>query len=441
MAILAQDTDSIIQMLIDTGETLKNELVNQSDRIIMSTAKVQTKHQATMLRGLGNAQDVEMLLLQSLRFPTIDHRHLEIPEAHCKTFNWIFDEPIDRTNEWSSFVQWLKSEKRLYWVSGKAASGKSTLMRYIFDHADTRYHLRTWAQDFELEVAGFFFWNSGTLEQRSQAGLLRSLLYQVLYKCPNLVRGVFPDEWRQESSVLANKGHCSPMSWSLPVLKSTFARWITLAPSSTRLCLSFDGLDEYEGDHEEMCEYLKDISASANFFIKICVSSRPWVVFDETLKGVPRLKLQELTSPDIQLYVRDKFEDHPRMILLSQAEPQHAAELVDEIVSKASGVFLWVTLVVKSLLRGLMNHDRIDILRRRLRDLPSDLNLLYVHIMRHIEPFYKEEAFRTFQMYRIMSYDDLSLADLLESDRYIGDKSIYWKLTIYRMTRYKSVKN
>jgi hypothetical protein len=32
-------------------------------------------------------------------------------------------------------------------------------------------------------------------------------------------------------------------------------------------------------------------------------------------------------------------------------------------------------------------------------------------------------------------------AKLLKSDRYIGDKSIYWGLTICRMTRYRSVKN
>jgi hypothetical protein len=29
---------------------------------------------------------------------------------------------------------------------------------------------------------------------------------------------------------------------------------------------------------------------------------------------------------------------------------------------------------------------------------------------------------------------------VLESDRYIGDKSIYWRLTICRMTRYRRVK-
>jgi hypothetical protein len=38
-------------------------------------------------------------------------------------------------------------------------------------------------------------------------------------------------------------------------------------------------------------------------------------------------------------------------------------------------------------------------------------------------------------------YTVAMLAILLESDRYIGDKSIYWRLTICKMTRYRRVKS
>ena len=33
------------------------------------------------------------------------------------------------------------------------------------------------------------------------------------------------------------------------------------------------------------------------------------------------------------------------------------------------------------------------------------------------------------------------LSTLLQSDRFIDDKSIYWRLTICKMTRYKRVKS
>jgi hypothetical protein len=51
--------------------------------------------------------------------------------------------------------------------------------------------------------------------------------------------------------------------------------------------------------------------------------------------------------------------------------------LVEEIVEKANEVFLWVKLVVQSLLAGLGNRDSITDLQRRLRELPSDLEKLY----------------------------------------------------------------
>lgn len=410
MSTLAWDTDRTIQMLIETRDILQSELASQASRMILSNSELQTESQTAMLRALGNAQDIEILILQSLRFPAIDHRHIEIPEAHCKTFRWILDESFDQPYEWSNFVQWLKSGKGLYWISGKAGSGKSTLMRFIFDHKDTRSHLQDWAQGFDLEIAGFFFWNSGTLEQRSQSGLLRSLLYQVLCRRPDLVREVFPDEWSQQSSIMANHGQCSSVTWSLHALKSAFKRWVALAPISTMLCFFIDGLDEYEGDHEEMCNFFTEISASARFPIKLCVSSRPWVVFDVTLKGVPGLKLQDLTYSDIQAYVRDTLECHPRMALLTKAEPQHAVNLVNEIVAKASGVFLWVSLVVKSLLNGLMNRDGIDILQQRLRALPPDLDALFAYMLRHIDPIYKEQACRLFQVHRILSSHQFFLA-------------------------------
>lgn len=58
-------------------------------------------------------------------------------------------------------------------------------------------HLLTWKQDFELYTACFFFWNSGTLLQRSQEGMLRSLLYDILSQIQQLIPVLFPAEWSE----------------------------------------------------------------------------------------------------------------------------------------------------------------------------------------------------------------------------------------------------
>ncbi len=49
--------------------------------------------------------------------------------------------------------------------------------------------LQNWARrrGAGLLVPKFFFWNSGSMMQRSSIGLLRSLLYQIFEQCPELV--------------------------------------------------------------------------------------------------------------------------------------------------------------------------------------------------------------------------------------------------------------
>jgi hypothetical protein len=54
------------------------------------------------------------------------------------------------------------------------------------------------------------------------------------------------------------------------------------------------------------------------------------------------------------------------MLQLKKEDPQNAPQFVTEIVDRTSGVFLWVKLVVRSLLDGLSNFDRISDLQASL---------------------------------------------------------------------------
>lgn len=245
---------------------------------------------------------------------------------------------------------------------------------------------------------------SGFREQRSYTGLLRSLLYQVLRRRPDIIRQIFPDEWKQGNSNPKRFG--LNFSWKSSALKDAFKRWVDLTSGSSKLCFFIDGLDEYEGDHEEMAEFFRELSSDTTH-IKFCLSSRPWVVFDDAFEGVPSLRLQDLTFADIQAYVSDKLADHRRMRQLAKANPELASRLTDEIVTKASGVFLWVTLVVRSLLDGLRNRDTIVDLQRRLQDLPQDLATLYSHMLKHVEPLYQRKAAETFQIFSIMEHNSV----------------------------------
>jgi len=348
--------------------------------------------------------------LRSLRFLEMRDRYEAVAEAHKVTFRWIFEDAESYDRPWSNFVHWLHHGNGVYWINGKAASGKSTLMRFIIENPMTIQHLEFWSNAEALDFGAFFFWNSGSLEQRSYTGLLRTLLYEVLNRHRKLIPLVFPFEWTEDFSQMT-QWHSSDRKWSLSALKKAFARLTTFDIVSLKLCFFIDGLDEYEGDHEEMAELLKQVALSPH--VKFCLSSRPWIIFEEAFQGLPTLRLQDLTVRDIKVYVADKLEGHSHMHQLSRSEPERASELVADIVTKASGVFLWVVLVVRDLLGGLRNRDDISDLQKRLEALPSELEKLYTHMLGHVDPLYQEQASRTFQIFRILSEREDGKAFLL----------------------------
>jgi hypothetical protein len=67
----------------------------------------------------------------------------------------------------------------------------------------------------------------------------------------------------------------------------------------------------------------------------------------------------------------------------------------------ASGVFLWVRLVVSSLISGFRRGDDITDLQVRLRALPSGLERLFKHMLSKMEPMYQRQAAEYFQLIRL----------------------------------------
>lgn len=53
-------------------------------------------------------------------------------------------------------------------------------MKYLISHPDTDGNLQSWANGARLVTASYFFWNAGTDMEKSQEGLLQSLLHEVL---------------------------------------------------------------------------------------------------------------------------------------------------------------------------------------------------------------------------------------------------------------------
>lgn len=118
-------------------------------------------------------------ILDSLAPALINDREGQIVKSYSKTFEWIFDP------EQHGFARWLSEGPQLlslsaltlaerttspiFWISGSPGSGKSTLMRHIHQSPELLRLLRQWTSGKEVTIAAFFFWESGTVMQRSRA--------------------------------------------------------------------------------------------------------------------------------------------------------------------------------------------------------------------------------------------------------------------------------
>jgi hypothetical protein len=330
-------------------------------------------------------------LLASLLFDEIAWREDQVHDIHPKTFHWVFDDDV------TPFKRWLSSSSAdadVFWVGGKAGSGKSTLMKFLADHPKTNEILREWAGTHQLILIKHFFWNSGTNMQQSQLGLMQNLLYQILQQCPKLAPFASPQRWDAIFSNMTVKG------WNRKELTLAIRNIMKKNSLEVNFCFFVDGLDEYTdkdaGDHYRLVRDLDTLAQSAQ--VKLCVSSRPWNVFKDQYdtNKTPKIIIQNHTRSDIHNYAAEKLGNDKRFRRLANSEP-HVYGLVTTIRDRADGVFLWVFLVVNSLLRGLTDHDNTNELRCRLEEMPQDLDTYFRKAFNNIETVYRAEAMRALQ--------------------------------------------
>ncbi|RYP65088.1 hypothetical protein DL771_008469 [Monosporascus sp. 5C6A] len=393
-----QDIRDLKGQLKSIFKDLREELLQDESNYVPSSAIF------LQLAEKGAQYSAEQIVLEKFRFNAIDDRYEGIPSAHRNTFSWIFAPQTDSTAPLPSFAQWLTSADDLYWISGKPGSGKSTLIKYLCTHEETKRKLQDWAHDNPLVLAGFFFWSAGkkTL-QKSQQGLLRSLIYQILRRCPELIQQIYPEIGR--SQTLGRSGddqdegalQAPNPPTSVPGLLAILRNACDLLTSShARLCFFIDGLDEYEGKPGDIIELIGILKSLPN--VKICASSRPWNEFEHCFgqAGSQKLYMQDLTKNDIHNYVCDILENDENYQCLEEKDEQ-GAQLIHEIIEAAQGVFLWVVLVVRSFQEGLTNGDRIVDLQKRLRQLPRDLNEYFEKILlSDVSEFYRLQSARIF---------------------------------------------
>lgn len=209
---------------------------------------------------------------------------------------------------------------------------------------------------------------------------------------PELAPVIFPDLCR---SILA--GHIRGLTDLTYIeLKNAFLVFVETIPTDLAVCFIIDGIDEYEGDHTEICDLLSQVSHAER--VKILLSSRPIPSCVQAFSSFPKLRLQDLTHNDIEKYVRDNLGMHPLMVKLDSFVKGASQQIVDNLTSKAAGVYLWVVLVVGRLRSGLHDYDTLADLLHKIDELPPDLEKLYGHMLASLSQQNRRQSSKLLQV-------------------------------------------
>lgn len=360
-------------------------------------------------------------ILENLAYKTMHDREEEVAEAHRSTFDWVFNQADTRGKQSDclehELTAWLGTDELgpIYWITGKPGSGKSTFMRFLFQHDLTRQYTKAWANGQPVCMAGFFFWTSGSRDQRSQTGLLRSLLHQLLSKNMELIPDTFPDLW-QKLRVMTTKERIQlSLEWLVKDLLSAFQRLMDAALPNMKICLFVDGLDEFDGDHITMINFFRDLGLGKHGdSVKMCLSSRPWAVFENAFEqAVPHMKLQDLTYVDMLKYTADKLLDNVNIRRLMRKNPEFGEQLVNNAVQRADGVFLWVRLAVNELIAKWKVESGTTGLVSILEQLPTDLDDLFSKLL--LQDQTKSEQGETAVVFQLIRAREI-VADFVRDD-------------------------
>jgi ankyrin repeat protein len=324
------------------------DVVDEFQSSVSSLHRLSNKHRLS--------DEQRKTIKDSLQFKQRDARLLTLKQAQTKTCQWLLKN--------SKYTDWMHADKiqqhrGFFWIKGKPGSGKSIMMKFLFSHAKKTMRGSI--------VLSFFFNARGETLEKTTTGLYRALVLQLLEKAPQTWTAFEDDD-----DLDARLNLIRQSGWEDEVLRQIFVRCLQKLENKRVVCF-VDALDECPEaairDMISLFEEIGEMDSTAEF--RVCFSSRhyPEISIRTGLQLVLEGEAQHID--DITLYIDAnlKIDNHPQL-----------EDIRAELLRKASGIFLWVHLVIPELNKEY-DSGRIKALKKRLSQIPSGLHELFLDML------------------------------------------------------------
>ncbi|RDW59145.1 hypothetical protein BP5796_12069 [Coleophoma crateriformis] len=356
----------------DTYHRILSEL-----RETINSIRLQSPSSAAQLQ----INTMDSACLNSLYFPEMTARQGEVQDAHRNSCSWI------RTHE--QYKNWEADLHGLLWIQGSPGSGKSTLMKKILQMS------RNGEKSGHIHLA-FFFHRRGTQLQKTPIGLYRTILFQLLKQVPS-AGTEFQKAYEEKIKYSGEYG--KNWEWREAELRRVLKSTLITATRTSDIKIFIDALDEAgEDSARSVVDYLHELHQQlleSAHHIRICFSCRYYPVIRTS--GGFQIYVDKENAGDISIYVREELK---KWISLngSDFESDHLALLQENITSKASGVFLWVYLVLPNIAKQYNNGKGIEEVLQILDRVPPNLSDIYQHIITElVDPTDRDQTLHLMQ--------------------------------------------
>ncbi|KAH7305022.1 hypothetical protein B0I35DRAFT_382185, partial [Stachybotrys elegans] len=329
--------------------------------------------------------------LQSLAFPGLGRRYLDIQHPTSGTCEWLLRH--------EQYKEWNTHGHNLLWIKGKPGSGKSVALKYALENMEPTQ---------STLVLSFFYHGRGGELERSPLGLIRSLLHQALVQCPEALSALL-EAFKTKDEQLGEAG--VNWNWALEELWGFFGTFIGKVLEARDACLIIDALDESGEAHavdvtqrfKSLLTKARDSSSGNSLHILFSCRHYPSLNLDDA----PEIHLERENYNDIKAFVTEQ---------LAESEELASSNIPELITSRASGIFLWARLVVDrimSLARSGHNQQKVE---AEVHSTPQPLEEIYQNLLQKMD----KASLKLMQWIcfstRPLSPDELPWAMVIEAD-------------------------